>query len=214
MPAHLEPPAEALLAALRPLVGELLLVDDGMPGEHGAELSRLAAEHGAGLLRLPRNRGKGYAIATARAFVLARPAPPDALVVVDADGQHPPHALPPLLAAAERAELVIGDRSHDPASMPWTRRLPNRFASRALSFVTGVPVPDSQCGLRVLRGRALLEFDFPVGRYESETRHLKRCLRSGITVAWVPIPVVYNGTRSSFRPMRDGARVLASVVGG
>ncbi len=214
LPAHLVPPAPDLVAAVCRHVGELLLVDDGMPAPAAAELAALAEKHGTGLLRLPQNRGKGHAVAAARQLLLARPSPPQALVVVDADGQHPPAALPLLLAAAGDAELVIGDRSHDPQAMPRVRRVANRLASNALSVFMGVRIPDSQCGLRVLRGRALHDCDYPAGRYEAETRHLKRCLRAGLSVAWVPIPVVYGDEASSFRPMRDGARVLASLVAG
>ena len=214
MPAHLQAPHERLVSALRALVGELILVDDGMPSDAAARLALLARRHDARLLQLPRNRGKGHAVAAARSALVRRAVPPDALVVVDADGQHPPETLPPLLAAADEAELVIGDRSHDRRAMPVMRRLANGIASGALSALTGAHIPDSQCGLRVLRGRALFACEYPPGRYEAETRHLKRCLRAGVSVAWVPIPAVYEGQRSSFRPMRDGARVLASVVGG
>jgi hypothetical protein len=55
--------------------------------------------------------------------------------------------------------------------------------------------------------------EFPGGGYEAETRHLKRCLRRGLRVAWVPIPAVYEGRRSSFRPLRDTLRVLAALLG-
>jgi glycosyltransferase involved in cell wall biosynthesis len=214
LPAHLTPPAPELVAAVARHVGELLLVDDGMPAPAAAELAVLAATHGAGLLRLPQNQGKGHAVAAARRLLLSRPRPPEALVVVDADGQHPPEALPLMLAAAAGAELVIGDRSHDPLAMPLVRRLANRGASNALSVFMGARIPDSQCGLRVIRGRALHQCEYPTGRYEAETRHLKRCLRAGVRVAWVPIPVLYGDEGSSFRPMRDGARVLASLVAG
>ena len=189
----------------------MLLVDDGMPAEGAAELARLAAVSGVGLLRLPANFGKGHAIAAGRAHLLSRLPPPQALVVLDADGQHPPSSIPALLAAAADAELVIGDRLGDLA-MPLVRRLTNRIASRLLSVVTGHPVPDSQCGMRVLHGRALTGVEFPGGRYEAETLHLKRCLRSGVRVAWVSIPALYAGQPSSFRSVRDGTRVLGALL--
>jgi hypothetical protein len=66
--------------------------------------------------------------------------------------------------------------------------------------------------MRLLRGRALGEVAFPQGGYEAETRHLKACLRAGVRVAWVPIPAVYDGAASSFRPVRDSLRVLWAVV--
>jgi glycosyltransferase involved in cell wall biosynthesis len=193
------------------LVGEVLIVDDGMGEDQAARTARLAAETGAGLLRLPRNFGKGHAVAAARRFLLAREPGPQAVVVLDADGQHRPSALPALLDAAAQADLVVGDRTAGRHAMPLPRRITNHLSSRLLARITGAPVPDSQCGMRVLRGRALREIEFPGGRYEAETRHLKECLRAGVSVAWVPIPVVYEGETSSFRPARDGVRVLAAI---
>jgi dolichol-phosphate mannosyltransferase len=195
---------------VRAHVGDVLLVDDGMPPESAADLARIAAEAGVGLLRLPANFGKGHAIAAGRRHLLSRTPAPQALVVLDSDGQHPPEAIPALLAAAAEAELVIGDRLGH-LGMPRVRRFTNRFASRLLAFITGQPVPDSQCGLRLLRGRALWRVEFPAGRYEAETLHLKRCLRSGVPVAWVPIPALY-GQPSSFRSVRDGTRVLGALL--
>jgi glycosyltransferase involved in cell wall biosynthesis len=191
-------------------VGDVLLVDDGMPPEAAASLARIAARAGVGLLRLPANFGKGHAIAAGRRHLLSRTPPPQALVVLDADGQHPPAAIPALVAAATDAELVIGDRLGD-IGMPRLRRFTNRIASRLLGLVTGHAVPDSQCGMRLMRGRALRAVEFPGGRYEAETTHLKRCLRSGIPVAWVEIPALYAGEPSSFRGVRDGTRVLRAV---
>ena len=211
VPAHRDPPARRLVVELRAVVDEIVLVDDGMPPDRAAELARLAAETGSALVRLPRNLGKGHAVAAARRVLLSLEPPPQAVAVVDADGQHPVAALPALLAAP--AELVVGDRSGDWRAMPWERRLMNRVSSRLLGVVTRRHVPDSQCGLRVLRGRALHAVDFPGGRYESETRHLKCCLRQGVEVAWVPIPTVYTGQLSSFRSVRDSARVLGALLG-
>jgi glycosyltransferase involved in cell wall biosynthesis len=211
IPAHLAPPDAALVAEVRAHVGDVLLVDDGMPPDSAADLARLAAETGVGLLRLPANLGKGNAIAAGRRHLLARTPPPEAIVVLDSDGQHPPAAIPALLAAATDAELVIGDRLRD-HGMPRLRRFTNRFASRLLALITGHPVPDSQCGLRLLHGRALWRIEFPGGRYESETLHLKRCLRSGIRVAWVGIPALYGGQPSSFRTVRDSTRVLGALL--
>jgi hypothetical protein len=211
IPAHLEPPADAFVAEVKAHVGDVLLVDDGMPADAAAALARLAATAGVGLLRLPANCGKGHAIAAGRRHLLGRTPAPQAVVVLDSDGQHPPSAIPALLEAAAEAELVIGDRLGD-LGMPPLRRFTNRLSSRLLAWVTGHPVPDSQCGMRLLTGRALGEVEFPGGRYEAETLHLKRCLRSGVRVAWVPIPALYGGQPSSFRGVRDGARVLGALL--
>ena len=194
-------------------VGELLLVDDGTPAERAPDLARLADAAGATLLRLPGNSGKGHAIRAGLRYLRARPGrAPAAVLVIDADGQHPPDAIPALVAQAADAEMVIGDRFGDLRAMPWERRAMNRAARYLLEWTTGRAVRDSQCGLRLLRGRALSEVPFPGGRYESETRHLKRCLQAGVRVTWVGIPALYGDERSSFRPVRDTALVLRALV--
>lgn len=199
-----------MLERTRGLVGDLLLVDDGSPDP--AALERAAARVRADVLRLPRNSGKGHALAAGLEHVLARSSDERAVLVLDSDGQHPPEAIPAFLAAADEAELVVGDRFGDLGAMPWERRIANRLASGALAAVTREPVRDSQCGMRLLRGRALTEVPFPRGGFEAETMHLKRCLRAGVRVAWVPIPALYADHVSSFRPLRDTARVLGALL--
>lgn len=212
VPCHRLAPDRHLIEGIRAQVGEVLVVDDGCPGPEAAAVDALVAEAGVRLLRLPATTGKGYAVAAGIRRLMGQDPPPKAVMVLDADGQHPPAAIPAFLASAAEAELVIGDRLADPRGMPWPRRLANRLASRLLSMATGMPVRDSQCGMRLLRGRALVEVEVPGGRYQSETVHLKRCLRAGVRVAWVPIPALYAGQRSSFRPLRDGASVLVAAL--
>lgn len=209
IPCHDEPPAVELLRAVADQVAELLIVDDGSPPERAAELARRADEVGATLLRLPANRGKGHALHAGLRYLRSREPVTTTVVVLDGDGQHPPEAIARL--RAHDAELVIGDRFGDPA-MPLRRKLPNRLVSSLLAALTHQPVRDSQCGMRVLRGRALADIAFPGGRYEAETRYLKRCLVAGVRVAWVPIPAVYENHGSSFRPIRDSLLVLRALL--
>ena len=209
VPTHRDPPARDLLADLSARVGRVLVVDDGSPPAAARALDELVRTTGAELLRLPENRGKGHAVAAGIAHLGEDV---EAVLVVDADGQHPPSAIPPFLAAAERAELVVGDRFGDLSTMPRERRLANRLASLALSLATRRRVRDTQCGMRLLRGRALREVGFPAGGYEAETVHLKRCLRAGVAVEWVSIPTLYAGEESSFRSLRDTARVLRALL--
>lgn len=204
VPCHREPPPVELIDGLAVHVGHVLVVDDGIP----AAAVRPAVE----TLRVAeRPSGKGTAVAAGIAHALARGVA--AVLVVDGDGQHPVDVIPDFLAAAQRAELVIGDRFADAAGMPSQRRLANSLTSGLLASTTRRRVRDSQCGMRLLRGRALEDVPFPPGGYESETRHLKACLRAGVAVSWVPIPALYGGERSSFRPVRDGLRVLWAAIG-
>ena len=199
VPCHVNAPDPALLAAVGAAVDGVLVVDDGLPAE---ELARL---DGTAVLRLGGNHGKGTAVARGAERAVAEGA--DAVLVFDGDGQHPAAAIPAFLAAARRAELVVGDRFGDLRGIPLARRCANVAAAGAMSVVVGRRVRDTQCGMRLLRARALHEVPPPAGGFEAETAHLKRCLRAGVPVAWVPIPAIYEGEPSSFRPLRDGARI-------
>ena len=88
----------------------------------------------------------------------------------------------------------------------------NRVSSALLSAVTVRRVRDSQCGMRLYRTELLERVPPPPGRYEAETLHLRGMLRAGARVAWVPIPAIYDGAQSSFRPLRDTVRVLAAIM--
>ncbi len=205
VPCHVEAPAPALLAAIGRAVDRVLVVDDGLGVE---EAERLA---GAEVLRLGGNHGKGTAVARGVARAVAEGA--DAVLVIDADGQHPPAAIPAFLRAAERgAELVVGDRFGDLRAIPVARRVANVSAAAAMTVAARRRVRDTQCGMRLLRGRALHEVPPPLGGFEAETAHLKRCLRAGVRVAWVPIPALYEGQGSAYRPLRDSARIARALA--
>jgi Glycosyl transferase family 2 len=212
MPSHGDIPDRSLVAELLRNVGGLTIVDDGSDRGTALGLDRIAAEFGAELVRLPDRRGKGAALRDGIAAALAHDPPPDAVLLIDADGQHPPSAIPSLLEAASTAELVIGDRFGDLGEMPVERRLANQASRMLLEVTTGRRVRDTQSGLRLLRGRALA-LPIPGDGYEAESRHLKALLVRDVEVAWVPIPALYGDERSEFRSIRDSAHVVAALVG-
>jgi len=213
VPCHSAASAEAVVHRVLPHVQEVVLVDDGAPEADAAVLAAIGDWPRVHLVRLAANAGKGDAVAAGAAVLLARQEPPDAVVVVDSDGQHPPDRIPEFVEAAARFDVVIGDRRGDRAKMPWTRRCTNAISSALLTLVTGRRMLDSQCGMRLYRTDALARAPLPQGRFEAETRHLRNSLRAGLAVGWVPIPAIYGGEQSSFRPVRDTWRVLGSIIG-
>jgi membrane-associated phospholipid phosphatase/MFS family permease len=188
---------------------DVVLVDDGAPPEIAALLDAAARDWRVHVLRPGANQGKGSAVAAGIQHALEHD--PDAVIVLDSDGQHPAALIPRFVAAAEQADVVIGDRGR-PAAMPRARRIANAASTLALTAVVRRRLRDSQNGMRLVRAEALRDVPPPEGRYEAETRHLKALFRAGRSVAWVDVPAIYEGEPSSFRPIVDTLRVARAVL--
>lgn len=191
------------LAAL-PAPPHVLVVDDGSR-DATAEVAR---HFGADVHAFAGNRGKGHALLAGFRRLLDF----DAVVTLDADGQHPPERVPAFVAAAEAgADLVLGRRAIS-ADMPPLRRFANRFSSGWCSLLAGQRISDSQCGFRLYR-RAVLECT-PVraSRYEVETEMAVRASRLGFRVTEVEIPTVYGDETSHLSITRDVPRIVGMML--
>ncbi len=182
----------------------VLVVDDGSR-DATAEVAR---QFGADVHSFAANRGKGHALLAGfhqlREF--------DAVVTLDADGQHPPACLPAFVAAAEAgADLVLGARAITP-DMPPARRFANRFSSAWCSALAGQKIADSQCGYRLYRREVLQRTPVRASRYEVETEMAVRAARLGFNVAHVEIPTVYGDEVSHLSPTRDVPRIIGMML--
>ena len=204
---------DVVLAGTLRHVDIVAIVDDGAPAAAAAAIDRAGDRPDVLVVRLDENAGKGEAVAAGAARLLAREPHLEAIVVLDADGQHPAAAIPSFAHAAADADVVIGDRRADHRAMPRVRRATNAISSALLSVLLRRRMLDSQCGMRLYRAEALERAPLPDGRYEAETVHLRRAIRAGLEVGWVPIPAIYDGAPSAFRPVRDTARVLGAILG-
>ena len=185
----------------------IIVVDDGSTDVTSCAATASGADH---VLRHPTNRGKGSALTTGFATAFALLPRIDAVLTVDADGQHDPSCLPGLRRVLESADLVIGARRRRGTSMPLQRRIANAISTRAIAWCAGRPIRDAQCGFRGIR-RSLLERVAHEGeRYEAETAFVIRAARAGAIIAQIEIPTRY-GPPSHFRPLRDAARVVATI---
>ena len=186
------------------------VVDDGSTDATGAA----ASAAGALVLRHPRNRGKGAALAGGIARALADGA--TVLTTLDADGQHPPGALPRLLAPLRRgdADLVLGARARA-GGMPLSRRCTNWLSATVATRIGKIAVPDAQTGLRAFTRRLALALEPAIGayrRYDYEAAFLLSALRGGYRVRSVEIPTIYSQGGSHFRGWGDGWRVTYVFV--
>jgi glycosyltransferase involved in cell wall biosynthesis len=180
------------------------VVDDGSR-DATAEVAR---QFGARVRSFAGNRGKGHALIAGFEAL----SDVDAVVTLDADGQHPPECLPRFVHAHQQgADLVMGTRARTP-DMPAMRRFANGLASAWATRLAGQPVSDSQCGYRLYARRLLDITPITPGRYELETEIVVRAARLGFRVAEVVIPTVYGEERSQIRVLRDVPRITGTLV--
>lgn len=197
----------ALVAELRAALGatDVIVVDDGSRDD-----TQRAARGADVVLRHAANRGKGAALRTGIAAALARDA--TVVVTIDADGQHPPALVPALVDATAEAHVVVGARRRLGTRMPPQRRLSNWLSSAVVSTLAGQRVVDSQSGFRAIRREVIESVRLVGDRYDLETDFLVRAARAGFRVASVPVPTVYTGGRSHFRPVRDTAILVRTML--
>jgi glycosyltransferase involved in cell wall biosynthesis len=194
-----------VLARIRAVVpgAEIVLVDDGSTDDTAA----VASAAGARVVSHRYSMGNGAAIKSG-----ARAATGEVLVFMDADGQHPPEAIPRLLdKLAEGYEMVVGARDRSGQANAG-RSLANGLYNRLASWMVDHEVSDLTSGFRAVRAASFREFLhlLPNG-FSYPTTITMSFFRSAYAVAYVPVDVAQRIGRSHIRPLRDGIRFFLII---
>lgn len=190
---------------------DILVVDDGSTDDTGA----LATAAGAKVTSLPYNLGVGGA--RRLGYLYAHRNDYDAVIQVDADGQHDPRCLPELLAALDGADLVVGARFAGVGE--YRVRGPRAWAMRVLSMVlsllAGTKLTDTTSGLRAC-DRPLIEMFarwYPVEYLGDTIDTTVRVARRGFTVRQVPVAMRARlGGTPSHSPVKATVYLLRAMV--
>lgn len=192
---------------------DVLVVNDGSR-DHTSEVAR---SRGIAVLDLPINLGVGGAMRAG--FKYAYRHGYDAVIQLDADGQHDPRAIPELLAAAsaEQVDVVIGARFAGAGTYEarGPRRLAMRVLSAVLSRVTRTRLTDTTSGFKLASRRALPVFaaDYPAEYLGDTVESLVLAARSGLVVRQVPVTMrPRQGGHPSHGPFRAAAFLLRAVL--
>lgn len=184
----------------------VLVVDDGSADG----TARLAEDAGATVLRQQPNQGKGAALRAG--FRWALDAGYDAVITLDADGQHDPAEIPAFIDAftAQNADLVIGERTF--RQMPFPRNLSNTIGRWLFSWALGQPVRDNQSGYRLLSRRMMeATLSSREGGFEFEVEMIVTCVQRGYRLAGVPIRTIYEGEKSHIKPIPQTVHFMRVV---
>ena len=196
---------------------DIILINDGSDEAHLAPFLNAAQRPEVTLLTHEVNRGKGAAMKTAFAWLLEHRPDCAGVVTVDGDGQH--------LAAdvkncAQRMvdegdKVVLGCRNFNDPQVPWKSRTGNRITTTVFKLFCGLPITDTQTGLRAIPYRYLpLMCETAGERYEYETEMFFSLKKEKIGIAEEQIATVYEpGNPSShFKPFRDAISIYRRII--
>ena len=192
-------------ARTRLQLDRVLVIDDGSTDETSVE----ARAAGVEVIRHEVNQGKGAAIKTGLRRLTGTPGL-QYILILDGDGQHLPEEIPAFLEEANHshAALLVGNRMNDQRTMPLVRRLTNLTMSWSISQVCGQPIPDTQCGFRMIRTDLASALYCDSNNYDYETEMLVIASRLGCQVSAVPVSTIYGDETSKIHPVRDTIRFL------
>jgi glycosyltransferase involved in cell wall biosynthesis len=189
-------------------LSRIIVVDDGSTdGTH-----ETATRAGATVLRHAENQGKGIALNTGilAAFEMGAVY----AITMDADGQHDPREIPLFLEREleTEADIIVGNRMANRKNMPGDRVFANRVTSWFVSLRSGVHIPDSQNGYRLIKTSLYQTLRIKAKRYAAESEVLIRAAKRGAKIDWVPVETIYGSETSSVNPVVDTVRFLRMAV--
>jgi glycosyltransferase involved in cell wall biosynthesis len=203
MPAYNEGHGVArTIAAVRAYLpdAELLVVDDYSRDDTAAQ----AETAGARVVQHPINRGNGAAVKTG-----IRNASGEVVLLMDADGQMDPAAIPAILGKlAEGYDMVVGARSPHTQGDTLVRRIGNRNLDRLGSYLVEARVHDLTSGYRAMRRDVIREFLYLLpNRYSYPTTSTLALTQAGYSVGYVPIEgQKRQGGKSGQQLFRNGIK--------
>ena len=191
-----------VIAGVKKHLSLVLMVDDGSP-DATADHARAA---GAEVIVHAKNQGKGASLKTGLRNLESRGF--DYFLVMDSDGQHDPDDIPNFIAATHQSEIAVfcGNRMGDLTTMPFVRKLTNKFMSWRISQACGQTIPDSQCGFRMYHRDTLAHLLCETDNFDYETETLLLIARHGLKIGSVPVKTIYGNEKSKIHPVRDTIR--------
>jgi glycosyltransferase involved in cell wall biosynthesis len=193
----------SVIAEIKSCGYQVLVINDGST-DGTADVARAS---GARLLDLPINLGVGGALRAGFKYACERNF--QAVVQVDADGQHPADEIVHLIDEANTsgAHLVIGSRFlSDGTSMEVgrVRRFVMRLLARSATNATQSPITDATSGFRIIQQPLLTEFSrtFAVNYLGDTYEALIAAGRAGYFVREIP---------AALRPRQNGESTASLV---
>lgn len=186
-------------------VDEVIVVDDGSTDRTAEE----AEKAGAFVVKHPYNVGNGASVKTG-----GFKAKGNILVFMDADGQHPPEAIPEMLKFIGEYDMVVASRTSE-SDVSRFRAFGNWLLKKVAEFLSEQEIPDLTSGFRAIKRERFEEFAhlFP-RRYSYPTTLTLSMISSGYFVKFLPVREIKRreAGQSGISPFRDGLRFFQIIL--
>jgi glycosyltransferase involved in cell wall biosynthesis len=205
---------------VRDVVGQVLkfcpkviVVDDASTDATAQEVADLPIT----LLRNEQNLGKGRSLWKGIQTALESGA--EAVLTLDADGQHHPEDIPAMLQAGREQPncIIIGSRLLNLSSFPFMRRMANGFANFWISWACAHVIVDSQSGFRLYPRDLFTNLRISSRKdrgFVFESEILIEGAKQGYLTMPVPIRAVYprDARPSHYRALLDSLQIARMVT--
>ena len=185
---------------------DYIIVNDGSKDET-AEICR---KHDFRMLDLPVNLGLTGAFQTGMRYAYEKGY--DAVIQIDADGQHDPVYIPEMVRIMEEkgANLVIGSRFVTEKKPKTLRMLGNTIIEAAIRLTTGKRLTDPTSGMRLYNRKLIKEMAYGVN-YSPEPDTVSYLLRCGAKVEETQVTVRERSAGESYLSMSRSIRYMTQM---
>lgn len=188
---------------------EIIVVSDGSTDKTVA----IARENKVTLIEHDLNRGLGGTLGTG--FEYVRRNNFDCLLTFDADGQHNPDDIWPVLKPLiqKKADVVVGSRLKNPHGMPWYRIIGIWGLNLITLLFFWVWTTDSQSGLRAFSRKAIENIDIQSNKMEVSSEFFYEIGRKGLKLLEVPITSIYSKySLEKGQKNINGFRIISKLI--
>lgn len=180
---------ETINKILKKVKEQIILVDDGSNNKTLLVLKKKYSRNEQVIIANHLiNLGKGAAMKTG--IELAWQLGGDAVVFIDADGQHNPKHLPSFINALKECPIVFGYRELN-NDVPWIRKNGNKVAGFIVSFLFNIKRKDLLCGFLGFRKSVYKKIRWSAARYGIETEMATKVGKNKINFCEVKIDTIY-----------------------
>ena len=182
---------------------EYVVVNDGSKDD----TARICRENGYNLLDLPANLGLAGAFQTGLKY--AQEMGYDRAIQFDADGQHLPQYIQPMIDCMEQGnyDIVVGSRFVTEKKPRSLRMMGSYLIAFAMRLTTGKTLTDPTSGMRLFNRQMIAEFARDAN-YTPEPDTISYLMKNGATVAEIQVQMAERIAGESYLNMTNAIKYM------